>query len=144
MLKVNFENLKKEGFNFSSIGEIIEQLKSNAEFLESHNKNYTEKQYFLIRDCLAILRNIQNKETRKRKKINISELNQLGGYYAFYRGEVEGVKGYFYKMEKKLSETDKDFILSYKNTRLFYSRAQYAPEQISNLVFVGDKCFCNK
>lgn len=75
MLKVNFENLKKAGFDFSNISEIIEQLKSNVEFLELHNKNYTKKQYFLISDCLAILQNLQTKDVKMSE--TEKELNKL-------------------------------------------------------------------
>lgn len=77
----------------------------------------------------------------KRIKMQFSDLESVGGCYDFWRGQVNGVKGYFYKMERKLTDANKDFILAYKNTKLFYSRAQYAPEQVSNVVFIGDRCF---
>lgn len=77
----------------------------------------------------------------KRIKMQFSDLESVGEYYDFWRGQIDGVKGYFYKLERKLTDVNKNFILSYKNTKLFYSRAQYAPEQVSNIIFIGDKCF---
>ena len=50
------------------------------------------------------------------------------------------IYGTVYKLSNLLTDDDKTYIWSWKNTRLFISQAQYAPEIKSNLVFIADKC----
>ena len=76
----------------------------------------------------------------KRKTMHIWDIADYGFYKAI-RTTVDGVRGFFYYIDKKLTDEDKEHILSFKNTKLFYAQSQYAPEQKSNVVFCGDKCF---
>lgn len=66
------------------------------------------------------------------------------GYYDFYRTALikndKKIYGTAYKLTRPLTNDDKAYILSWKNTRLFISQAQYAPELKNNLVFIADKC----
>lgn len=41
--------------------EKIESLIENLEFLASHNKNYTNNQYFTILECLDIAKELEEK-----------------------------------------------------------------------------------
>ena len=78
----------------------------------------------------------------RKRKFNFVELsNMLGGYTSFYRTTCRGVKGYAYRVGRKLTEEEKKLILSYDNTSVgsFYYR--YAPELSYDGVFIGDKCF---
>lgn len=65
-------------------------------------------------------------------------------YYDSYRMALikddKKIYGTVYKLSNSLTDDDKTYILSWKNTRLFMSQAQYAPELKKNLVFIADKC----
>ena len=50
-------------------------LIENLEFLESHNKNYTKKQYYTILECLEIAKELEQKPIYE-KKINVVERMQ--------------------------------------------------------------------
>lgn len=76
----------------------------------------------------------------KRKKLNVQDIANYG-YYQYVRASVDGVRGFLYYIDKKLTNEDKDYILSFRNTKLFYTQPQYAPEQKSNVIFLGDNCF---
>jgi len=87
----------------------------------------------------------------KSKKLDFIELsNNYGGYYDFYRGKIvkmvstfpddtiKKIYGTCYKMNKKLTDVQKTELLHYKNVQLFYSKCEYAPELVSNVVFLAD------
>ena len=76
----------------------------------------------------------------KRKKFNLWDVAEYG-YYNYIRASVGGIRGFLYYIDKKLTDEDKDYILSFKNTKLFHVQSQYAPEQKNNVIFLGDKCF---
>ena len=42
----------------------IEKIKNNLQYLESHNKNYTKKQYELILDLIDLINEAEKEEKR--------------------------------------------------------------------------------
>ena len=54
-IKVNEQELKKE-LAYLSPDDLLYTLKSNVDFLESHNKNYTKEQYYKICELQSFLR----------------------------------------------------------------------------------------
>lgn len=46
-IQIDDETIKKE-FAFFDAEDLLYTLKSDVDFLESHNKNYTKKQYYAI------------------------------------------------------------------------------------------------
>ena len=42
----------------STIHEKLEELKNKLEWLSTHNKNYTKQQYYIINDCLELIKTI--------------------------------------------------------------------------------------
>lgn len=49
--------------------EKISILIENLEFLASHNKNYTKKQYYTILECLEIAKELEQKANCAKKAI---------------------------------------------------------------------------
>ena len=47
-IKLDAKKLSQKGFNFESEEMLIDFIKQKIEWLESHNKNYTKEQYFII------------------------------------------------------------------------------------------------
>ncbi len=39
--------------------ELLNQLKKHLEFLSTHNKNYTKKQYYIILECLELIEELE-------------------------------------------------------------------------------------
>lgn len=86
----------------------------------------------------------------KKIKLDYSTFHNIleavnNGYFDSYRATItksngEKVRGTAFKLEKPLTDETKAAILSWKNTRLFISQCQYAPELKKNLVFIADKC----
>lgn len=49
------------------------------------------------------------------------------------------IRGFLYKISKPLTDEQKEYLLKFKNVKLFNSQCQYAPEIKHNAVFIGDK-----
>lgn len=78
----------------------------------------------------------------RKRKMNFVQLSHIaGGYVSFRRQVVRGVKGYAYKLDRKLTQEERDEILSYQNTSIGTWAHLYAPEMSMDGVFLGDKCF---
>lgn len=78
----------------------------------------------------------------RKKKFSFQMLSDLtGGYVSFYRLTLSGVKGYAYRLDRKLTQEEKEIILSYQNTRIGSCDCLCAPEISHDGVFIGDKCF---
>lgn len=56
-MKININKLNSHGFPFqkTDIADIIYYLQHQLEYLYTHNKNYTKKQYNIIEDVKNIL-----------------------------------------------------------------------------------------
>ena len=77
-----------------------------------------------------------------KRKMNFAQLsNIVGGYVDFKRQIVRGVKGYAYRLDHKLTQEQRNEILSYQNTSIGTWSHLYAPEVCMDGVFIGDKCF---
>ena len=74
------------------------------------------------------------------KRIPFNVIADLG-YYKFAKGTCAGIRGYFYWMERELSDGMRALVESYGNTRCMIGSCGYAPEIKRRVVFVGDKCF---
>ncbi|MCM1497313.1 MAG: hypothetical protein NC124_02490 [Clostridium sp.] len=62
MVKLNKKKLHKLGFKFENKKELFDFVNKTMSFLESHNKNYTKDQYYLIsvvRDILSCFETIE-------------------------------------------------------------------------------------
>ena len=80
---------------------------------------------------------------RRRRKMNWFDFETRG--LCFYDFEIvlhkpSGTRGTIYHMSAPLSEEDKAFILSWKNTLVTSSRHRYAPEIKDDCIFIADKC----
>lgn len=49
------------------------------------------------------------------------------------------IRGTLYKISKPLTDEQKEYLLGFKNIKLFITQCQYAPEIKHNAVFLGDK-----
>ena len=76
----------------------------------------------------------------RKRKLYWGFLSELG-FSKFWRGKVGGVKGFFYRMDKPLTDEQKAYCLRFQNVSLHISQCEYAPEIRHNVVFLGDKCF---
>ena len=62
-LKINKSNIKNNiGIEFKNNNDYINYMQNLLEFLEAHNKNYTQKQYFKILELKEIIQNIKIEE----------------------------------------------------------------------------------
>ena len=78
----------------------------------------------------------------RNRKLSFAALSKIGGgFTSFRRTSVDGVKGYSYRMERRLTEEEKQVITSYKNTRCGTWYCPAAPELSHDGVFIGDRCF---
>ena len=59
MIKINTLKLSKLGYKFTSMYDMLEHIESLLEYLESHNKNYTQKQYYKILELKEIISTIE-------------------------------------------------------------------------------------
>lgn len=58
-MKIDFEKMNEQtGLNINNISDLIIYIQHTLDFLESHNKNYTKKQYYLIDELKTIFENI--------------------------------------------------------------------------------------
>ena len=58
-MKIDFEKMNEQtGLNINNISDLIIYIQHTLDFLESHNKNYTIKQYYLIDELKTIFENI--------------------------------------------------------------------------------------
>ena len=76
----------------------------------------------------------------KKKKLSFAYVANLG-YFDFYRHKINGVSGWSYVLDKKLTETEKEYINSFNNTVLGCRRCLQAPELKNDIIFLGNKCF---
>ena len=67
-MKINLKSVNKLGYDFKSSDEMFEHLKSLLGYLESHNKNYTNKQYNGIQEVKDIIDTIETSETEETEK----------------------------------------------------------------------------
>lgn len=51
-----------------------------------------------------------------------------------------GIKGTMYRLAEPLSDEDRDFIMSWKNTLISSCRYRYAPEIEGECIFIAYKC----
>lgn len=70
----------------------------------------------------------------------MSYLSELG-FSKFWRGKVAGIKGYFYRMDKPLTDEQREYVSGFSNVSLHTSTCEYAPEIKHNVVFLADKCW---
>ena len=62
-LKINKNNiLNNIGVEFKNKNDYIQYMQNLLEFLETHNKNYTQKQYYKILELKEIINNIEIEE----------------------------------------------------------------------------------
>ena len=61
-MKINMNKVKENGFEFSSEENTLEYIKRKLEFLESHNKNYTKEQYYIVCDLFSLVKCIEMEE----------------------------------------------------------------------------------
>lgn len=61
-MKINMNKVKENGFEFSSEENTLEYIKRKLEFLESHNKNYTKEQYYIVCDLLSLVNCVEMEE----------------------------------------------------------------------------------
>lgn len=40
--------------------ELLNQLKTHLEWLSTHNKNYTKQQYYIILECLELIKEMED------------------------------------------------------------------------------------
>ena len=76
----------------------------------------------------------------KKKKLSFAYVAKLG-YFDFYRHKINGVSGRSYVLDKKLTETEKEYINGFNNTVLGCRRYLQAPEIKYDVIFLGNKCF---
>ena len=62
MLKINKEKLSEHGFSFESMEDLYFYVLESIEWLESHYKNYNNRQYRMISDLKDILNCIEDTE----------------------------------------------------------------------------------
>ncbi len=79
----------------------------------------------------------------RKRKIPFEVISNLG-YYKYAPGKVGDMSGWFYWMDKELTDEQKAGVGKYENTRLFISQCEYAPEIRHSVIFVGNKCFGKK
>ena len=60
-------------------------------------------------------------------------------YYKWLRGKQNNVRGTFYWLCNLLSNESKLELSAYPNVLLLKSRTQYAPELVSQVLFLADK-----
>lgn len=60
LIEIDESTMKKE-FAFFDADDLLYSLKSDVEFLESHNRNYTKKQYYAICALKAFIMNCKVK-----------------------------------------------------------------------------------
>lgn len=60
-VKFNLEKLRDQGLQVADFEEAIERLVENLEYLQAHNKNYNQNQYWKIVECLMIVDKIEIK-----------------------------------------------------------------------------------
>lgn len=78
----------------------------------------------------------------RKRKMNFVQLSDMvGGYVSFRRQVVRGINGYAYRLNRKLTDAEREKILSYQNTSIGTWQHLYAPELSYDGVFLGDKCF---
>ena len=59
-MKINFDEINKNtGLGIFRESTLLNYIKSNLEYLESHNKNYTNKQYNIIEELKTIFKSIK-------------------------------------------------------------------------------------
>ena len=58
-MKIDNERLSDIGLNFENGQDAIFYLRSLLQWLESHNKNYNQEQYYKILDCLEIVESME-------------------------------------------------------------------------------------
>lgn len=58
MEKINFNKGQyyAYGYRYDNLVEVLEEMKTKIEFLESHNKNYTKEQYYKICDIYNFIK----------------------------------------------------------------------------------------
>ena len=61
-MKINYEEIRKNVFNFKSDKELLDIIKRIIEELYYDNKNYKQKQWVNIQDLKDIFDNIEIKE----------------------------------------------------------------------------------
>lgn len=71
-MKINYEEIRKNVFNFKSDKELLEIIKRLIEELYYDNKNYKQKQWINIQDLKDIFDNIEIEETES--EINYNEI----------------------------------------------------------------------
>ncbi len=70
----------------------------------------------------------------------MSYLSELG-FSKFWRGKVAGIKGYFYRMDKPLTDEQVEYVSGFSNVSLRMVSLEYAPEIKYDCVFLADKCW---
>lgn len=59
-MKINFNKINEStGLGIFRESTLILYIKSQLNYLESHNKNYTKKQYIIIEELKEIFKNIE-------------------------------------------------------------------------------------
>lgn len=79
----------------------------------------------------------------KKKKMWFSDMEKMGIFYHDFRCNFrnkKGEKGTLFILDTTLTDNQKEEILKWKNTELYFSSCQYAPEIRHNALFIADKC----
>ena len=59
-MKIDFEKMNEQtGIQIFDLSSLIIYIQHSLNYLESHNKNYTKKQYHLIEELKTIFSNIE-------------------------------------------------------------------------------------
>ena len=79
---------------------------------------------------------------RRKIKIQLSDFEAAGIHYIHFERvrNAKGDRGWRYVIEKDLTEAQKNFVLSFKNTILGTAQYRFAPEIIHDTVIVMDLC----
>ena len=114
------------------IKSLLESIKARLEYLSTHNKNYTKKQYFEIDDCLNDVKSL-NRELYGEKVVFYEEPNE-------YTGEIDilavfpGFKDEWthrigcYRHFGQHSEVEPDYIAELK-------KADISSQEVKALIF---------
>lgn len=79
-----------------------------------------------------------------KRKLTFSEMCKKIAYYDFYDYQItktDGtvVRGIMYKLDRMLTDIEKEELTKFGNVRLFVSQCQYAPEIKTSCIFLASK-----
>lgn len=75
----------------------------------------------------------------RKRKITMQEIPDYFSYNRF-KNKSLNIRGYVYHLCYRLSDEERELLMSYDNTEVGTMHLQYAPEIVHNVLFVYDKC----